>query len=163
MIKIESDGRYGDFHTHTNASDGMVEPIVLIEMAKKNKLYALAITDHDTVLGIKRVLTNKNDSGIELIAGVEVSVAFDPIMHMLGLFVDVENKQFIDMLNKICRSRKYLLVRAFGMLNQKGINLNLQDVMKKEKILSVNDLSDYLVQEKIFSCRHAVNLFLKNY
>lgn len=158
---MDNIGRYGDLHTHTTASDGMIEPIELIEMAKNNKLYALAITDHDTVWGIKIILDNKIDYGIQLITGVEVSVDFNPIMHILGLFVDIENEQFNEMLSKTCRARKYLIVQAFRMLSQKGIKLNLQDVMKKEKILSVNDLSEYLVREKIFPCRDEVDTFFE--
>lgn len=161
MLKIENICRYGDLHTHTTASDGKDEPIKLVEMAKKNKLSALAITDHDTVLGIKSILDDEIDYGIELIAGVEVSVDFNPIMHILGLFVDVENEQFNEMLSKICRARQYLIVQAFRRLSSKDIKLNLQDVMKKGKILSVNDLAEYLVREKFFSRRDEVDIFFE--
>lgn len=154
-------GGCGDLHTHTTASDGKIEPIELVQMAKKNNLYALAITDHDTILGVKIILDNKIDYGIELITGVEVSVDFNPVMHILGLFVDIENEQLNEKLSKICRTRKYLIIQAFRMLNQKGIKLNIQDVMKKKKILSVNDLSEYLVREKIFSCREEADVFFE--
>ena len=49
-----------DMHTHTNYSDGDLSPMELIERAIKNNIGVLAITDHDTLEGIKSV--DKNNS-----------------------------------------------------------------------------------------------------
>ena len=40
-----------DFHTHTSASDGALDPCELVARALANKVDLLAITDHDTVAG----------------------------------------------------------------------------------------------------------------
>ena len=42
-----------DLHCHTNASDGAFSPEGVVERAVNYKLTHLAITDHDTVKGIK--------------------------------------------------------------------------------------------------------------
>ena len=42
-----------DFHCHTIHSDGVLTPKELVMLALKNKLSYLAITDHDSVGGIK--------------------------------------------------------------------------------------------------------------
>ena len=38
-----------DLHSHTDQSDGSLSPQMLIELAEKNGVQMLSITDHDTV------------------------------------------------------------------------------------------------------------------
>ena len=47
-----------DMHTHTNYSDGDLSPQELIKLAINKRIGTLAITDHNTIEGIKKV--NKN-------------------------------------------------------------------------------------------------------
>lgn len=86
-----------DLHTHTNYSDGELSPNKLIELAISRGIGTLAITDHDTILGIKSV--NRNDdfieaSGIKIINGIELSAKIDKgRMHILGYDIDLENEE----------------------------------------------------------------------
>ncbi|MDU7253747.1 MAG: PHP domain-containing protein, partial [Clostridium sp.] len=41
----------GDFHTHTNASDGKYSSKELVYLAKEEELDIISITDHDTTDG----------------------------------------------------------------------------------------------------------------
>lgn len=86
-----------DLHTHTNYSDGELSPEELIKLAISRGIGTLAITDHDTILGIKSV--NKDDdyieaSGIKIINGIELSAKIDKgRMHILGYDIDLENEE----------------------------------------------------------------------
>ena len=44
-----------DMHTHTNYSDGDLSPQELIRLAIDKRIGTLAITDHDTIEGIKKI------------------------------------------------------------------------------------------------------------
>lgn len=85
-----------DMHTHTNYSDGDLSPEKLIRLAIDKRIGTLAITDHDTIEGIKKVNRNENiivDSGIEIINGIELSAKTDKgRMHILGYDIDLKNK-----------------------------------------------------------------------
>lgn len=85
-----------DMHTHTNYSDGDLSPGKLIRLAIDKRIGTLAITDHDTIEGIKKVNRNENiivDSGIEIINGIELSAKIDKgRMHILGYGIDLKNK-----------------------------------------------------------------------
>lgn len=89
-----------DMHTHTNYSDGDLSPQELIRLAIDKKVGTLAITDHDTIEGIKKVNRNEDiivDSGIEIINGIELSAKADKgRMHILGYGIDLNN----ELLNK---------------------------------------------------------------
>ena len=45
-----------DLHLHSDASDGTKKPLEVLREAKKKGLYAIALTDHDTVAGIPEIL-----------------------------------------------------------------------------------------------------------
>ena len=44
-----------DMHTHTCYSDGELKPHELISLALEKGISTLAITDHDTIEGIKKI------------------------------------------------------------------------------------------------------------
>lgn len=67
---------FADLHNHTQASDGDFTPGQLVARAKTLGLKAIAITDHDTLKGIKPGLAQGEQAGIQVIPGVEVSVRF---------------------------------------------------------------------------------------
>ena len=71
-----------DMHTHTNYSDGDYSPTELIELAKKQNIKILGITDHDTLEGIKNV--PKNIKGIKVIHGIELKAKVSKVIkHIL--------------------------------------------------------------------------------
>lgn len=85
-----------DMHAHTNYSDGQLSPDELIRLAIEKNIGVLAITDHDTLEGIKKVDRNSSlivDSGIKIINGIELSAKVDKgLMHILGYDIDLENE-----------------------------------------------------------------------
>ena len=65
--------RYIDLHTHTTRSDGRCTPGQLVEMAVKNNISVLAITDHNVFSPDVRSLENRHPGEIKLLTGSEIS------------------------------------------------------------------------------------------
>ena len=84
-------------HTHTNYSDGDLSPQELIKLAIDKRIGTLAITDHDTIEGIKTIDRNSDpivDSGIKIINGIELSAkTYKGRMHILGYGIDLNDKE----------------------------------------------------------------------
>lgn len=84
-----------DMHTHTNYSDGELSPEELIKLAIFKNIKTLAITDHNTIEGIKTINRNSSliiNSGINIINGIELSAKVDRgTMHILGYNIDINN------------------------------------------------------------------------
>ncbi|HML55225.1 MAG TPA: PHP domain-containing protein [Solidesulfovibrio magneticus] len=77
-----------DLHTHTTASDGTASPAELVAMAASKGLAAVAVTDHDTLAGLPEARAAGAEHGVEVIAGVELSVADERgSIHLVGLFL----------------------------------------------------------------------------
>src|SRR6185503_20533962 len=63
-----------DMHTHTTRSDGVLTPVQLVRTAADAGIKTLAITDHDTLAGIRDLILGRAmPAPIELISGVEIN------------------------------------------------------------------------------------------
>ena len=84
--------KYIDLHTHTNFSDGELHPNELIKLAEKNNVGILAITDHDSIEGIKNI--TYTPTNIQIINGIELSAKTNiGSMHILGYDIDINSKE----------------------------------------------------------------------
>jgi hypothetical protein len=78
---------YVDLHTHSNISDGQVAPAEVVRLAAGAGLSAVALTDHDTLLGLPEALEAGREEGIEVVPGCELSVVEGGReLHILGLW-----------------------------------------------------------------------------
>ena len=90
-----------DLHVHSTASDGTFTPSELVAEAKRIGLKAFALTDHDTVAGVKEATAAADEAGIELIPGIEISTKYnstyikDKEVHIVGLYIDYTNEHFL--------------------------------------------------------------------
>jgi 3',5'-nucleoside bisphosphate phosphatase len=77
-----------DLHSHTLFSDGSLTPAELVRLARTNGVRTLSVTDHDHVGGIDEALEVGDTVGIEIIPGIELSIAhaeFEDI-HLLAYY-----------------------------------------------------------------------------
>ena len=64
-----------DLHSHTVYSDGSQSPAELVRLARANGVRALSITDHDHTGGIDEAIAAGGKEQVEIIPGIELSVA----------------------------------------------------------------------------------------
>ncbi len=121
-----------DLHTHTTESDGSFTPEELILEAKNKNLAAIAITDHDTVAGIKKAAPIAAANNIELIPGIEFSTDYyGKEVHVVGLYVDIENENLLAQVKafKECRDNRNLIM--IENLQKEGFDITME-ALKKE-------------------------------
>ncbi|KRQ86908.1 hypothetical protein ABG79_01399 [Caloramator mitchellensis] len=77
----------GDFHVHSNASDGKYSPTEIIILSKINGLDVIAIADHNTTSGISEAIEAGKKYDVSVIPAVELSTRFNnESVHLLGYF-----------------------------------------------------------------------------
>ena len=89
-----------DLHTHSARSDGLLEPQILVAAVAAAGVRLLAITDHDTLAGVREALASGAvPAGLELLPGIELNaVVADRLdlreseVHVLGLGVDPDDE-----------------------------------------------------------------------
>lgn len=106
-----------DLHVHSTASDGTLSPTEVVELAADSGLSAIALTDHDTTVGISEALNAAEKAGIQVIPGVELSCIYKgKEIHILGLFVNWQDPVFqteLDRLLSVRNQRNEEMLKRF--------------------------------------------------
>lgn len=122
-----------DLHTHTNFSDGSFSPEELVAEAKKIGLTYLAITDHDTVDGVKYLYENGifSDKSIKLIPGIEFSALHpEHDIHIVGYNIDIYDGELSELIDEISESRWERFSKIIKNLQNQKYNIREADVLK---------------------------------
>ena len=77
-----------DLHIHTTGSDGTFPPREAVKLAKTRGLRAMAVTDHDTVIGYPEAAAAGEELGVEVVPGIEISTKYGVAVHVLGYYID---------------------------------------------------------------------------
>ena len=85
-----SDNRF-DLHTHSIVSDGTATPIEVVELAARADLKLVALTDHDSIMGVGEALEAGKRLGIPVLPAVEMDNEWRHELHIIGLDVDPNN------------------------------------------------------------------------
>ncbi len=120
-----------DLHLHTTASDGVLSPSEIVRYAQAKGLQAIAITDHDTIEGCEEGLLEGERIGFEVIPGIEISAEYSPgSMHILGFFLDIHHPFLNERLEYLQKARAERNPKMVAKLNQLGIEITYEEVMK---------------------------------
>lgn len=120
-----------DLHTHSTASDGQYTPSELIKLAVKSGVSAIALTDHDTVSGIREAQSAAAEAGIRFLTGIEISATSEVgSMHILGYNIDPENRELNEMCEWFARQRIIRGNKIFDFLKEHGVPLEASAVEK---------------------------------
>jgi 3',5'-nucleoside bisphosphate phosphatase len=155
-----------DLHSHTNYSDGFYSPEELVHKAKDAGISILSITDHDNVNAIEKATKVGEKLGVQIIAGVEISSDLRGAeVHILGYFIDIENKELEHYLTFFREERVRRAARIVEKLNNLGFEITLDDVLEKAKNSAVGrpHIAQAMLEKKIVTTYfEAFNKYIKN-
>ena len=119
-----------DLHAHSTASDGAATPEEFVATAQRAGLAAIALTDHDTLAGVRAAQRAAEPLGIRVIPGVELStVDQGHEVHLLGLHIrDVEAME--DELAAFRGSRRTRAIAIVAKLNELGVPVTVEAVLE---------------------------------
>ena len=125
-------GLKGDYHIHTNYSDGAFSPEKIVDLALDAGLQAIALTDHDNVLSheVAKEYLKTKEVDLKLIQGIEVNTLYkDYEVHILGYFPDATKSDFRHMLKTQQQARVKQTKEILALLSKKeGIKIKFEDV-----------------------------------
>jgi predicted metal-dependent phosphoesterase TrpH len=112
--------RYVDLHLHSIFSDGKLSPEELVTQAVEHALCAVALTDHDNIDGIPRMISAGRALGLEVITGVELSVSWKEYedLHLLGYGFDFNYMPLQEALDSFRKFRMSRNLRIVDNVNQ---------------------------------------------
>lgn len=120
-----------DLHIHSDrSSDGSYSPQRLVELAKKHKLRAISIADHDTTAAYPEALERGEEAGVEVIPSLEVTTVFDGReFHLLLPFVDWKSAVVARLVQKIAERRFQEAGERVRRLQTLGFEITVEEVM----------------------------------
>lgn len=125
-----------DFHVHTDISDGSFGIEETIQIARENCVTHMAVTNHDTVRGLRAAIEEGEKEGVIIIPGIELS-AYDYInrrkVHVLGYNFEFEGKNITKLCNPILERRNKNSFWQIDRLRDNGYKINMLNILKKSK------------------------------
>jgi predicted metal-dependent phosphoesterase TrpH len=121
-----------DLHTHTLRSDGVLTPEALVAAAGAAGVKLIAITDHDTLAGVRELSrSGAVPAGLEVLPGIELnSVLEEPgnagegEVHILGLGVDPDDDALEAALARQRDSRRVRFDRMVTRFRELGMSID---------------------------------------
>ncbi|MCK5100335.1 MAG: PHP domain-containing protein, partial [Desulfobacteraceae bacterium] len=123
-----------DLHIHSTASDGSFSPSEILNLSLDAGIKAIALTDHDSIDGVREVMKIGVPWPLEFITGVEISCEppkdfpDDSSLHILGYGFDLENNDMNAILTKLQQARYDRNPLIIQKLNDLGLDISIEEV-----------------------------------
>jgi len=104
-------GSLADLHIHSTFSDGRLTPTQLVDLAYRNGVRIMALTDHDIVDGLPEAFAAAaRYPDFTLIPGIEMSTDVPGNeVHILGHFIDWHDEEFRRRLVRLREVRRVMV------------------------------------------------------
>ncbi len=117
-----------DLHMHSNVSDGVLSPAELAATAARAGLAAFALTDHDTLEGLKEAFIASKLHKIEFVPGIEMSCLLgEREVHILGYYPQ-QNDLLTNTLEFMQDERRRRIEKMINALRGLGFKLKIDDL-----------------------------------
>lgn len=148
--------KYIDLHTHTYYSDGILTPTDNIKIARINGIDILAITDHDKTDGYEESRIAGERYQVQIVPGTEIST---DNYHILGLGVDIKNKDLVSLLDKSAEEQRKVCASRIDALRMRGIPITFEKVLE---IFPKSRLGKMNIMYTMMQDRECQDYFVKN-
>jgi 3',5'-nucleoside bisphosphate phosphatase len=121
-----------DLHAHTTASDGTLAPADVVARAAARGITTLAITDHDTLAGLRLATAAGVRHGVRVLPGIELSVrAPQGQLHVLAYLPEPDAPVLADLLARLGEARVLRAAEITRRLTALGAPIDLADVRSR--------------------------------
>lgn len=123
-----------DLHMHSQISlDGEFSPERLAEICHDSGLKVVALSDHNSVRGVERMMTACSRFGIREIPAVELDCIFEGVdLHLLGYGIDFQDPRYRELEEDILSQKKKNSSEVMKILKDTGI------FFEEEKVLAMS-------------------------
>ena len=142
------EGLMTDLHNHSDKSDGLHTPTELIRKAREAGIQVFGLSDHDNVSGIDEAYAEAVKTGVNLVAGVEITTPKK--IHVQGLSLDIRHPELISLLASQNRKREEYTAELCRRLADVGVIIDYDDLMGTFRgTVNKYSVSQYMVKHKL--------------
>lgn len=110
-----------EIHMHSTYSDGEFAPAQLVEIALKNGVSILSLTDHDTFRGVGEFVQAATAVGLNAFPGIEITTRYrDFTLHLLAYFKSPEsiNPALVERVEEMTGAREKRMRELIDRVNE---------------------------------------------
>jgi predicted metal-dependent phosphoesterase TrpH len=127
-----------DLQVHSTASDGTDTPTALVQLAAARDIRVLALTDHDSLLGIDEALQAGKEAGVWIVPALEFSTRSEPErdyadINILAYGIDPQSSELAGVIQRVIDSRIEQKIRQIERLQSFGIDVPVDEVLESAK------------------------------
>ncbi len=141
-----------DLHSHSSASDGLLSPADSARYAAQKGLTTWALTDHDTVDGLKDAAKVCLETGVNFVPGIEITIAWPTgEFHLLGLGLRKKSEELKNVIEYVTHERHERNQQIVKKMNEDGYNFTLEQIESSSAASQIGrpHFADFLVQQGI--------------
>jgi predicted metal-dependent phosphoesterase TrpH len=115
-----------DLQSHSRHSDGALSPAEVVATASSAGVELLALTDHDTVDGVREAAAAASEAGIRLATGVEISALDETSadLHILGYLIEDRDPVLLERLEGYRADRERRTAAMVDALRDLGFEID---------------------------------------
>ena len=145
-----------DLHTHSSASDGILLPEEFALYVAEKNLSVWALTDHDTVDGLKAAAKTCLKTGVIFVPGIEINIAWPcGEFHLLGLGLRRKSEELKNVIEYLTEERNRRNSEIVRKMNEDGYNFTLEEIRSCFSASQIGrpHFADFLVKKGIVKNR----------
>lgn len=123
-----------DLQVHSTCSDGTETPTALVQHAAQLGIQVLALTDHDSTLGVDKALIAGQMFDVTIIPAIEFSTKSEPErdyldINILGYGIQHHNPELLRMLQIVYEHRVQQKIRQIERMQAYGLDVPVDEVL----------------------------------
>ena len=117
-----------DLHMHSTASDGTLSPEALAGRAAQLGFDVIALSDHDSMEGVRAAQKEGARLGVRVMAAAELSCGAGREIHILGYGMDADNTALLDFFERKHAQRETRAEQMVMRLSELGKGVSFERV-----------------------------------
>ena len=148
--------KYANLHLHSTFSDAQFTPEQLLLIGKSLGYGAMALTDHETDGGVRRLMKYaRAEGGVDIISGIEFCASFEGTEpHITALDYDMDNNEFRAFVKERLEKREECTRKRFEIGIRDGV---IQGITWND-VLDVAEENSYICIDTVFNAFRAKRL-----
>src|SRR5215207_3382046 len=124
-----------DLQLHSTASDGTDTPTALVNISAERGVRVLAVTDHDSVLGVDEAMAAGRAVGVWVLPAIEFSTRSEldrdyADINILAYGIDPHHPQLGQLLQQVIDNRIAQKIRQIERLQTYGVDVPVAEVLE---------------------------------
>ena len=127
--------KYIDLHVHSTYSEGVLTCQQLLELARKNQISVLSLTDHNVIDGVPEITELSKKYKIRIVPGVEIYTRHqNKGLHLLGYNFQLGDTELSRSLKRLRQDHLEKVRQSIANLKKQGFTIEAETIFNNQSL-----------------------------